>query len=452
MRKTIATVAALIFMTAFATSCSDDNNTSEKTSDCAINSVVMGTLNRLYTTLTANGKDTAYNVTVQGNVYPLSIDQINRTVFNSDSLPTGTDITKVTLSTFSADGIVAYRLESGKDTLFSTKDSIDFTKPRIFTVYSSDGSCKRTYTFNITVHNSNPEAYSWIQAAPASTEVAALEDMQIAARNGKLYLWGTEDGKAKVLTRDTESKGGWTVYRISGVEGLNTQSVKTFKNKFVALAEDGLATSDDGITWNIETSAITPDRILAVSDREIFVTAGNKAYRSGNGTDWTEDAMDDNTEYLPNEYVCSAVLPAANNPQIENIVCVGYADRKNEMWKKVEDTLYPENEPWAHFPYNEDSPRTLPYLKGFRMFVYDSKLFGTGIDGNTLKVYSSNDMARTWQRETAATILPKNIGTPTEATATTDNGNNIWIACSGTGTLWKGYLNRLKTSISNQAR
>jgi len=443
MRKIIAFVAALVFGTAFFASCSDDNKSSEASSDCAINSVVMGTLNRVYTTY-LNGKDTSYNVTVTGSLYPLHIDQLRGMVFNSDSLPQGTDITKVALTTFSADGVVGYRLESGKDTLFSTSDSIDFTNPRLFTIYSADGSGKRSYTINIVVHNSDPEAFSWAQAAPVNADVAALEEMRILANDGTLYLWGKKGGKTVVLTRSAEGKADWTANEVSGVENLESKSVNLFDGKFVAIADGGFATSTDGKAWTIQKSAITPDRILAVSDRDVYVVAENKVYSSSDGTNWKEEAIDDDASTLPAEFVSSAVIPAANNAQIENIISLGYTDGKDEVWKKIEDTIYPEEDSWYHYLYNEDTPRTLPYLKGFNLVKYDGNLLAVGVANDTVRMYSSTDMARTWNHVTIKTTLPANIGTPAEVGAASDKDNNIWLVCSGTGVLWKGYLNRLK--------
>ena len=149
MKKPIAFVVMSALALTFLASCGDDNKSSELSSDCAINAIVLGNLSRIYHTYLDNGKDTSYSITVPGAAYPLHIDQINRRIFNSDSLPVGTAVNKVYFTTFSADGIVSYRLESGKDTLYSIKDTLDFTSPRIFTIFASDGSGSRSYTIDI---------------------------------------------------------------------------------------------------------------------------------------------------------------------------------------------------------------------------------------------------------------------------------------------------------------
>lgn len=75
---------------------------------------------------------------------------------------------------------------------------------------------------------------------------------------------------------------------------------------------------------------------------------------------------------------------------------------------------------------------------------YDGNLLAVGVANDTVRMYSSTDMARTWNHVTIKTTLPANIGTPAEVGAASDKDNNIWLVCSGTGVLWKGYLNRLK--------
>ena len=111
MKKPIAFVVMSALALTFLASCGDDNKSSELSSDCAINAIVLGNLSRIYHTYLDNGKDTSYSITVPGAAYPLHIDQINRRIFNSDSLPVGTAVNKVYFTTFSADGIVSYRLE-----------------------------------------------------------------------------------------------------------------------------------------------------------------------------------------------------------------------------------------------------------------------------------------------------------------------------------------------------
>lgn len=448
MKKPIAFVVMSALALTFLASCSDDNKSSELSSDCAINAIVLGNLSRIYHTYLDNGKDTSYSITVPGAAYPLHIDQINRRIFNSDSLPVGTAVNKVYFTTFSADGIVSYRLESGKDTLYSTKDTLDFTSPRIFTIFASDGSGSRSYIIDIKIHNADPDAYSWVAASPADNDVAKLESMRMIAKDGQLYLWGSKNGTNVVMTRKTgEGVALWTKKDISGTDGLQTKSINLFNGKFVAISESGLVESENGADWTETATSLVPDRILA-ADEELYITVSGKIYSSSDLKSWKEEKADNSTAFLPTENIYSAVLPAVNNPNIENIVCVGYLDGKTETWKKEMNKVYPEDNAWSYYPTTEETPRTLPYLKGFNMMKYDGKLFCAGINGDTVNVYTSTDGARAWKKVKVPTMVPAQTGKPTEIFMTPDDDNHIWLVCSGTGTLWKGYLNRLKADKS----
>lgn len=448
MKKPIAFVVMSALALTFLASCGDDNKSSELSSDCAINAIVLGNLSRIYHTYLDNGKDTSYSITVPGAAYPLHIDQINRRIFNSDSLPVGTAVNKVYFTTFSADGIVSYRLESGKDTLYSTKDTLDFTSPRIFTIFASDGSGSRSYTIDIKIHNADPDAYSWVAASPADNDVAKLESMRMIAKDGQLYLWGSKNGTNVVMTRKTgEGVALWTKKDISGTDGLQTKSINLFNGKFVAISESGLVESENGADWTETATSLVPDRILA-ADEELYITVSGKIYSSSDLKSWKEEKADNSTAFLPTENIYSAVLPAVNNPNIENIVCVGYLDGKTETWKKEMNKVYPEDNAWSYYPTTEETPRTLPYLKGFNMMKYDGKLFCAGINDDTVNVYTSTDGARAWKKVKVPTMVPAQTGKPTEIFMTPDDDNHIWLVCSGTGTLWKGYLNRLKADKS----
>ena len=347
MKKPIAFVVMSALALTFLASCGDDNKSSELSSDCAINAIVLGNLSRIYHTYLDNGKDTSYSITVPGAAYPLHIDQINRRIFNSDSLPVGTAVNKVYFTTFSADGIVSYRLESGKDTLYSIKDTLDFTSPRIFTIFASDGSGSRSYTIDIKIHNADPDAYSWVAASPADNDVAKLESMRMIAKDGQLYLWGSKNGTNVVMTRKTgEGVALWTKKDISGTDGLQTKSINLFNGKFVAISESGLVESENGADWTETATSLVPDRILA-ADEELYITVSGKIYSSSDLKPWKAAKADNSTAFLPTEHIYSAVLPAVNNPNIENTVCVGYLDGKTATWKKQMNKIYPEDKAWS---------------------------------------------------------------------------------------------------------
>ena len=117
--------------------------------DAAITSFTLGTLNRYTATVTTEGKDTVVKSTVTGSSYTFHIDQVNHRIYNTDSLPYGTDVSRVpvTLATYH-NSIATIRSLESEDSLvyYSSSDSIDFTKPRQFLVWSRTSSTGSRWT------------------------------------------------------------------------------------------------------------------------------------------------------------------------------------------------------------------------------------------------------------------------------------------------------------------
>ena len=136
--------------------------------DAAITSFTLGTLNRYTATVTTEGKDTVVKSTVTGSSYTFHIDQINHRIYNTDSLPYGTDVSRVpvTLATYH-NSIATIRSLESEDSLvyYSSSDSIDFTKPRQFLVWSSDGEGYSEYTVSVNVHQEQQDVFYWKQTS-----------------------------------------------------------------------------------------------------------------------------------------------------------------------------------------------------------------------------------------------------------------------------------------------
>ena len=99
-------------------------------SSTSITGFSIGTLNIERTGVAKDGSDSIYTDTINCSDYPFTIDQLNRTIENKDSLPVGTDITKVVTSITADSYYIYYEKQDGsdvKDTLWTNTDSIDFT-------------------------------------------------------------------------------------------------------------------------------------------------------------------------------------------------------------------------------------------------------------------------------------------------------------------------------------
>lgn len=112
-------IAVLFAATSIMTSCLDnDVEQITYTSETSITGFSLGTLHIDRVGKDKDGKDSAYVDTLDCSNYPFTIDQINRTITNKDSLPVGTHIDKVITSITYDAGILGYKPKgSDRDTI-----------------------------------------------------------------------------------------------------------------------------------------------------------------------------------------------------------------------------------------------------------------------------------------------------------------------------------------------
>ena len=158
------TILLLLTTALLASSCLNDNDSSSTNyNDAAISAFSIGTLKRTVHTTTKAGADSTYITTVTGSNYNFEIDQTTHRIFNTDSLPLGTNVSRVltTITAYNNGTILLKDMESDTLRYYQSSDSIDFTKPRKFHVYSYDGSGNTEYTVSVNVHQENPDAFVW---------------------------------------------------------------------------------------------------------------------------------------------------------------------------------------------------------------------------------------------------------------------------------------------------
>ena len=164
---------------------SKDNESGTLYNDTAITAFSLGTLNRYLHTISSTGEDSIYKVTVTGSDYKFSIDQENHRIFNADSLPGGTDVKHVVCSVASLNNGTVFYKSLVSDTIYyhSSTDSIDFSSPRQFLVFASNGNDHEEYTIEVNVHQEEGEQFIWMRHAD-NADIAALEKMKAVTIDG----------------------------------------------------------------------------------------------------------------------------------------------------------------------------------------------------------------------------------------------------------------------------
>ena len=164
MKKYIHVLCAALTCVVLYTSCmnSDDNSSAVVYDDMAITGFRLTSINRLVHSTTKAGKDTVIKKTL-ANPVPFTINQETYEIYNVDSLPYGCD-TKHVLATISSknNGQIMIKSFVG-DTLsfYRSTDSIDFSKPRVLEVYTSDLKAYRSYTVEVNVRQYDNSTMQW---------------------------------------------------------------------------------------------------------------------------------------------------------------------------------------------------------------------------------------------------------------------------------------------------
>ncbi len=165
----------LLGMMSTMASCMGDSSTEITLyDDAAITAFSLGTLNRITHTTASDGTDSVITTTYTGGNYRFNIDQVNRLIFNTDSLPLGTDVAHVLCNISTRNNSVAYYFdteEKDKFYLYSSDDSIDFTTPREFIIFSSDGLGSTRYTIKVNAHQQDGDEFVWERIGTGYTPV-----------------------------------------------------------------------------------------------------------------------------------------------------------------------------------------------------------------------------------------------------------------------------------------
>ena len=385
--KTLFILLAGLSLTA---SCLSGGEEATLYSDAAITSFSLGTLNRYTASVTTEGKDTIVKSTVTGSSYTFHIDQVNHRIYNTDSLPYGTDVQHVlvTLTTYH-NGIALIQSIEREDSLwyYSSTDSIDFSQPRKFLVWSSDGEGHTEYTVNVNVHKEQQDVFYWKQMEATDYPVHPLD-----AQN-----WGPNIKKF-----------------------LGRSSVELY-----ALSVDNklMVSRDQGATWEEdlldEDASMLPTQDLSLVSYYMDDVAENTDYVLLVGNRSTED--------YPQESIAM-------------------------VWRKIVDNgEYAPKGRWTYMGQLRDSRYALPRMENLCITEYADCVLaigGKGLGGCTLTpykyIYESRDNGITW-KQSSRFVFPAldEFSTENPQIEMTDDDIYLWLNCVNTHQVWRGLLNTL---------
>lgn len=139
-----------------------------------------------------------------------SIDLVKGLIFNADSLPVGTDVTRLipVIKTLETASLIELKVKrsNGTDTTYNyltnSTDSIDFTNPVTLRVVSMDGLNEFNYTVNINVHKLISDSLTWSQEniSRLPSQLSTVSAQRTALSNNTFYCLTAGDGQYSLAT------------------------------------------------------------------------------------------------------------------------------------------------------------------------------------------------------------------------------------------------------------
>ncbi len=449
--KTLVNIAFMLLTIAGLTSClgADDDDTVYY-NDAAITSFSLGTLNRTMHTTSSTGEDSTYTTTVTGSTYTFSIDQANHLIFNTDSLPLGTDAAKVvcTIGTKNSGVVVFKNVDSDTLKYYTSTDSLDFTQPREARVYATDGMSYQTYTIKVNVHQQDGDVFEWTQM-PDNSQLASLTGMKALVLGKRVFVFGS-DGEATVGFATSDGTE-WTALS----PNVNTRFAADAYKQAVAnddyiymLSDHVLLRTTDGSQWDEIGSVSAITQLVGASKQELYgMTADNQLMVSRDGGhQWQTETIDASETLLPSTAVATVCYPMSMNDSTDYVIMAGCSSAKTDaavVWRKIAEYGY-HSEPgqWAYMEVTGNR-YALPQLDNLVLTPYDDGVLAIGtVDGSFATVYQSRDNGITWKKNKNYQ-LPDGFDTSVTRFSATSDGVNIWLFGGKNGEVWRGRLNRL---------
>ena len=458
--KQIRTLCTLMTTILIMASCAKSENETTLYSDAAITAFSLGNLTKYTTTIDDEGDITVTKTTYKGNSYKFTIDQINREIYNNDSLPVGTDYEHILCSITTANnGIALFKDLKEEDTYYyyTASDSIDFSSPRTVRIMSSDGQGYTDYTVKVNVHKEDGNQFVWNELK-SSSEVERMKGMKALYHNDKIYLFGDLDDKTQII-RIKDDNNWERIGKTMNFSSNAWKNVTTMLGYFFLYDQNILYVSTDGDQWTPASyQAEQPiKQLIGASTFELYaLSMENKIMVSKDaGETWAID-NNDKPSMLPSEDITMVNYPVYMAERCEQVIMIGNRpagtnDRYAAVWRKIVDfDDFKEGGSWSYMDLGSMEDFLLPRLTNYNLLCYEDGLLAFGkfpvfsIESKPyLKIYQSRDNGITWKIKDKIYAFPEDMGNKETVTISSvvDNDNNIWLFCTGTGEVWKGRLN-----------
>jgi hypothetical protein len=191
-----------------------------------------------------------------------SIDLVKASIFNADSLPYGTDVSKLVPVITSSDGLSVAELHVPRpgqaDTIYNyitnSTDSIDFSNgPVKLHVVSLSGEVSRDYTIRVNVHTVKTDSLAWGDVARRAlpSKFSTVKSQRTAAQGDVLYCLTSNGAQYSVAMVNNPGEDNWAVADVTLPTGADINTFTGTNDALYILTDAGeLYKSTDGaFSW-----------------------------------------------------------------------------------------------------------------------------------------------------------------------------------------------------------
>lgn len=460
---------ALPFMAVSCASENDNENDDPEVSGdyCYIQSVTLGSIKRSVVKRDRQGKViSTHNTSYSGNSFHMTISHREQPVGNGealplienrDSLPYGSDLSRVVVNIAFRGSIITYINANSMVQAYSTTDSLDLRKPLKLNVYSGDSKTSRTYLLKVNVHQQEGDSLYWNQCDKDVSLLTGINEAKAFTFADRLTVLGKKNGATTLMVRSSlDAEGRWEELLPSEAvkavpAAADIQTLHEAQGKLWLSTTDGqVYTSDNAADWQpVGEKHAAGLTLVEVTEDYLYAISEGLMMHSKDAITWTADELDTDEKYLPATDIRSLTLKQANGN--ERILMVGNSQEGSKVtWTKMWNIHEPEADAeWIFYPKSSDNKIPCPSLQHLCILPYDGGCIafgGASEDGlGTHKamdaMYISQDYGITW-RPSLDLHMPWDLeGTEGCIAAAVDKNNYIWIITNGE--VWRGRLNRL---------
>lgn len=456
MKKIFPLCLTLLTAMMMFTSCldSDGDFEIEYSPYAVLRSVSISDIDTKYIVKATDGSDSTVTKTVVGSYYPFAINHETCEAYNVDSLPVGTDVTKVATN-ISCDGVAYLYVDSlQRYELFVKSDSFDFTTPLKILVASTDGTYSREYKISLNVHTVDPNQLYWnkVTANPVVSSAA----MRMMLKDDMLFLFSSNaEGDVSLFTMPAS---GGTSLEANDVTGLpkspNMNSLVQYGGNFYIASDGKIYSSADGKVWNNVPAKRNITTLFAASDKDNVIWAvSDDSIAYANDVAAGFITVQPITAKFPLYDLSSVISPLRTNLNINRYLLVGRATQGLQSLPQVWSKLSNEKK-WVNYIPSSYNKKLCPSLESLTILPYDDKLYAIGGKGTYAgaaveplsTIYISRDNGLTWvPSDEDGPSLPAGLsGNNAPFAAFVDDDGNIWLAvCGENGAIWRGRMNKL---------